>query len=73
MNKKVSESLRKTLRNIIRQEMLIIKGKESEYQEFFRDTLKKFDVKSPNELSDKRKKEFFDYIDSNYKAKKETD
>lgn len=45
-------------------------GKE-EYQKFFKAALKKFDIKSPADLDDAKKKEFFDYIDSNYKAKNE--
>ena len=34
-------------------------------------TLKKFGVDSPAELSPEKKKEFFDFIDANYKAKDE--
>ena len=45
-------------------------GKE-EYQKFFKAALKKFDIKSPADLDDAKKKEFFDYIDDNYKAKNE--
>ena len=32
----------------------------------------KFGVKSPAELSDEKKKEFFNYIEKNYKAKNES-
>ena len=36
--------------------------------------MKKFDVESPADFKDeKKKKEFFDYIDKNYKADKESD
>jgi hypothetical protein len=43
-------------------------GKE-EYQKFFNDALKKFDIKSPAELKgDNKKKEFFNYIEKNYKG-----
>jgi hypothetical protein len=42
-----------------------------EYEDFFKDTLKKFGVTSPAELSNDKKKEFFDYIDKNYKGEKE--
>jgi len=47
-------------------------GKET-YQKFFDGVLKKFNVKSPSELDDKKKKEFFDYVDTNWKADKESD
>lgn len=46
-------------------------GKE-EYQKFFNAALKKFDAKSPADLDDEKKKEFFNYIDKNYKAKNES-
>ena len=42
-----------------------------EYEDFFKATLKKFGVTSPAELSTEKKKEFFDYIDKNYKGEKE--
>ena len=45
--------------------------KYSEYEKFFMKTLKKFGVDSPAELSPEKKKEFFDFIDANYKAKDE--
>jgi len=46
-------------------------GKE-EYQKFFKSALKKFNVKSPAELDSEKKKEFFNYIDSGYTAKNES-
>ena len=46
-------------------------GKEK-YQKFFNSALDKFGVKSPAELSDEKKKEFFNYIEKNYKAKNES-
>ncbi len=54
----------RSIRSIIREEL-------SKYQEFFQSALDKFGVKSPNELSDEKKKEFFDYVDKNYDSKKE--
>ena len=45
-------------------------GKE-DYQKFFSGALKKFGVSSPSELSGEKKKDFFNYIDDNYKAKNE--
>ena len=47
--------------------------KQKKYQAFFNKTLKKFGVKSPDELDDDKKKEFFDYIDKNYEADNESD
>lgn len=43
-----------------------------DYQKFFMNAMKKFNVKSPGDFKDeKKKKEFFDYVDANYKAKHE--
>ena len=47
--------------------------KEGDYEAFFQSAMKKFGISSPDELDDDKKKEFFNYIDANYKAKKETD
>src|SRR5210317_1356238 len=47
--------------------------KQKKYQAFFQKALKKFGVKSPSELEGEKKKEFFDYVDANYEADKETD
>jgi len=46
---------------------------EGTYEEFFQSALKKFGVSSPNDLDDDKKDDFFNYIDSNWTAKKETD
>ena len=46
---------------------------DTAYQEFFKKAMDKFKINSPADLKDPvRKKEFFDYIDKNYKAKDET-
>ena len=45
---------------------------ETEYQEFFKKAMQKFNITSPGDLKDPaKKKEFFNYIDKNYKAKVE--
>ena len=45
---------------------------EEEYEAFFKKALKKFGVSSPGELKTaEKKKEFFNYIDDNFKAKNE--
>jgi len=51
-----------------------LSDKQKEYQKVFKAAMKKFGVKSPADFKDEeKKKEFFDYIDKNYKADKETD
>ena len=50
-----------------------LSDKQKEYQAFFKKALKKFNADSPADMDDEKKKEFFNYIDKNYKAKKETD
>ena len=47
--------------------------KEGTYDAFFKSALEKFGVSSPEELSDDSKVKFFDYVDANWTAKKETD
>ena len=44
---------------------------EGDYEAFFQSALKKFGVSSPDELDDDKKKELFNYVDNNYKAKSE--
>ena len=44
-----------------------------DYKEFFQKALKKWGVSSPDGLEDKDKKDFYDYVDRNWKADKETD
>lgn len=49
-----------------------ISESSAEYQAFFKKTLEKFGVSSPADFdSEEKKKEFFDYIDKNYKGEKE--
>ena len=43
------------------------------YKAFFQKALKKWGVSSPDEIKDEDKKEFYDYVDRNWKADKETD
>ena len=50
-----------------------LSDKQKEYQAFFKKALKKFNADSPADMDDEKKKEFFNYIDKNYKAKKESD
>ncbi|UOK16687.1 DNA ligase I [Vibrio phage phiKT1024] len=43
------------------------------YQMYFDKMLKKYNVESPEELSDEDKKKFFDEVDKGWKADKESD
>jgi hypothetical protein len=43
-------------------------GDKEAYQKFFNAALKKFGVSSPAELEGDKKKEFFNYVDKNWKA-----
>ena len=45
--------------------------KEEEYKDFFAKAMKKFGISSPSELSGDKEKEFYDYIDKNWKGKSE--
>ncbi len=63
---------RKTLGDSLVSKKNIEEQDDAEYDAFFRKAMKKFGISSPDELdSDEKKKEFFDYIDKNYKAKNE--
>ena len=50
----------------------IEEGADTEYEKFFMKALKKFGVDEPDKLPDDKKKEFYDYVDKNWKAKDET-
>lgn len=45
--------------------------KQKKYMEFFKKTLEQFGVDSPTELSDEKKKEFFQKINAGWKAENE--
>ena len=47
--------------------------KEGTYEDFFKSALKKWGVSSPEDLGEEEKVKFFDYVDANWTAKKETD
>jgi hypothetical protein len=49
-----------------------ITNEEKDYEAFFQKAMKKFGISSPADLkTDEKKKEFFNYIDKNYKASNE--
>lgn len=49
---------------------LVNEGENSEYEAFFRATLKKFGKSGINDMTDAEKKEFFNYIEKNYTGEK---
>ena len=38
------------------------------YEEFFKSALKKFGVSEPDQLEGEKEKQFYDYVDQNWKA-----
>jgi hypothetical protein len=54
--------------------MMVKRLKEdTAYQEFFKKAMKKFNISTPADLKDPaKKKDFFDYVDKNYKGKSES-
>lgn len=53
-------------------EVFDIRGESKEYKAVFAAAMKKFNISSPGELKgEEEKKKFFDYVDSQYKAKGE--
>ena len=59
------EELREMIKDVIKE--------ETEYQKFFNKALAKFGISSPKELDGDKEKEFYDYVDKNWKADNETD
>ena len=55
--------LRESIKNVIKN-----LKEETEYQKFFAKALKKYGKSSPAAMSDDEKKEFFDYVDRNWKG-----
>ena len=70
----VLSTLSKIKENKMNKTKMIVKRlkEDTEYQKFFQSAMKKFNINSPAELKDPtKKKDFFDYIDKNYKGKSE--
>ena len=57
------KGLKESTKNVIKR-----LKEETEYQKFFTKALKKYGKSSPSEMSDDEKKEFFDYVDRNWKG-----
>ena len=78
-NQEFRKLIREEVRKVVgeakmnKTKMMVKRLKEdTEYQKFFQMAMKKFNINTPAELNDPtKKKEFFDYIDQNYKAKDE--
>jgi len=71
LRKLIREEIKKILEN---KTSLIVKRlkEDTEYQEFFKMAMNKFNISSPADLKDPaKKKEFFNYVDTNYKADNE--
>tara|TARA_R100000426_G_scaffold3561_1_gene5864 strand:+ start:1398 stop:2054 length:657 start_codon:yes stop_codon:yes gene_type:complete len=50
-----------------------IEEEKQDYESFFKSAMKKFGISSPADLkTDAKKKEFFDYVDKNFKGMKES-
>ena len=65
LNKKKGKKFMKITKLQLR---TLIREAKEEYREFFKKALEKFDAKSPSELDDEKKKEFFDYMEKNWNA-----
>ena len=50
-----------------------VAGDKEEYEKFFRAALKKFGVSEPDKLPDEKKKDFYNYVDANWKGDNESD
>lgn len=68
----IRNEIKKILAESITERIVTRLREDSAYQEFFKKAMEKFKISSPADLKDPvRKKEFFDYVDKNYKAEGE--
>lgn len=68
----IRNEVKKILAESITERIVARLREDSAYQEFFKKAMEKFKISSPADLKDPvRKKEFFDYVDKNYKAEGE--
>lgn len=57
--------------NIVKKiDKYLSEGKEEEYKKFFKKKLKEFGVSSPGELDKKKRKQFFNEIELEWKGEK---
>lgn len=74
ISREVKKALEEAATKPMNKTKMIVKRlkEDTAYQEFFKKAMDKFKISSPADLKDPvRKKEFFDYIDKNYKAEDE--
>jgi hypothetical protein len=69
MYKEISKKLNDAVMSVVMGQTLD-EGSKEEYEKFFRAALKKFGAKSPADLDDAKKKEFFNYVEKNYTGEK---
>ena len=69
MYKDISKKLNDAVMSVVSGQPLA-EGSKEEYEKFFRAALKKFGAESPADLDDAKKKEFFNYVEKNYKGEK---
>lgn len=69
MYKSISKKLNDAVMSVVSGQALS-EGSKEEYEKFFRAALKKFGAESPADLDDEKKKEFFNYVEKNYKGEK---
>jgi hypothetical protein len=67
------KALYQSIRRQMSEYKTMSEGDKSKYKEFFDGMLRKFGVTSPSQLDDEKKKEFFNAIDKQWKAKNEND
>ena len=72
-SKERGKQLRKSYANEEDMDEAEMSAKQAAYRKVFDAAMKKFGVKSPAELEDGKKKEFFDYVDANYDAEGEVE
>lgn len=61
---------KRALKELVRK---VYEEEKTAYQKFFSKALAKYGVSSPKELEGEKEKEFYDYVDKNWKADNETD
>tara|TARA_B100001123_G_C15223169_1_gene992104 strand:- start:806 stop:1003 length:198 start_codon:yes stop_codon:yes gene_type:complete len=61
---------RSALKELVRK---VYEQEKTAYQQFFEKALTKFGIKSPDDLGDDQKAKFYNYVDSNWQGKTETD
>lgn len=67
-NDAYTKKVQNLTRKLISEASTFIGEESTEYEEFFKSSLEKFGVSSPDELADEKKDDFFDYIDKNWKG-----